>query len=286
MIAVFGATGTIGSQVVRHLLEQGAPVRAVARSQDKADGLAARGAEAVVADITDPQALQDALRGADHVFLVTPASQQQVELETTVVDALTGTSAHLVKLAAMGYDAVPADSAIALAANHARVVGHARSAGVPTTVLAPSGFMTNLLANAGALAQGTLPGSAGDGGISWIDPADVGAVAAHILTTPGHEGRSYDLTGPEVLSHAALAERVSTALGREVRYVDVPPEQFQAALESAGLDAWLASALTDLHQLYRSHAAEVLTDEVRKATGREPRSADDWLAEHRAALGG
>lgn len=284
MIVVFGATGTIGGQVLRQLQQQGAPVRAVTRSQQAAEAVAAGGTQAVVADITDPTALQDALRGADHVFLATPPSAGQVELETTVVDALVGTSAHLVKLAVLGYDAVPADRAVALAANHARIVEHAQKAGVSLTVLASSGFMTNLLAGAAAIAQGTLPSSAGAGGIAWIDPADVGAVAAHVLTTPGHEGRSYDLTGPEVLSHAELAERLSAVLGREVRAVDVPPEQFTAALTSAGLDRWLASALTELHQLYRAHGAEVVTGEVRKATGREPRSVDDWLAENRAAF--
>lgn len=286
MIVVFGATGTVGGHVLGALRAQGAPVRAVARSQHKADALADDGVQAVVADITDPTGLQDALRGADHVFLATPASAGQVALEGTVVDALAGTSAHLVKLAALGYDAVPADEGIALAANHARVVEHARQVGVALTVLAPTGFMTNLLGSAGTVAQGTLPGSAGDGGTAWIDPADVGAVAAHVLTTPGHEGRSYDLTGPEVLTHAQLAERLSAALGREVRYVDVPPPQFTAALQSAGLDAWLAAALTELQQLYRAHAAEVVTDEVRKATGRDARTVDDWLAEHRAAFTG
>ena len=284
MIVVLGATGTVGGHVLQALRAQGAPVRAVTRSQPRADALAADGVEAVLADITGPTDLQDALRGADHVFLATPASARQVELERAVVDALAGTSAHLVKLAALGYDAVPADRGIALAASHARVVDHAREVGVALTVLAPSGFVSNLLASASAIAQGTLPASAGDGGIAWIDPADVGAVAAHVLTTPGHEGRSYDLTGPEVLTHAQLAERLSAALGHEVRYVDVPPAQFTAALESAGLDPWLASALTELHQAYRAHAAEVVTDEVRTATGRDARTVDAWLAEHREAL--
>jgi NAD(P)H dehydrogenase (quinone) len=89
-----------------------------------------------------------------------------------------------------------------------------------------------------------------------------------------------------VLTHDALAERLSTALGREVRYVDVPPEQLTAGLRSAGLDDWTAVALTELQQVFRAHAAEVVTDEVRKATGRDARSVDEWLAEHRTAFSG
>ena len=279
MIVVFGSTGTIGSQVLRHLREQGAPVRVAVRSQ----GRAAAGVDAVVADLADPSTLPAALEGADHVFVATPASAKQVQLESALVDALAGTSAHLVKLAALGYDA---DSPIALGANHARVAAYARDREVPLTVIAPAGFTANLLASAATIRQGSLYGSSGDGGLSWVDPSDVGAVAAHVLTSDGHEGASYDVTGPEVLTHGQVAERLTAALGRDVVYVDVPAEQFAANLRGAGLDPWLADALTELNQSYRRHEAEVVTDEVTKASGRPARSVDDWLAEHLAELAG
>jgi uncharacterized protein YbjT (DUF2867 family) len=180
---------------------------------------------------------------------------------------------------------VPPEQAIALAANHARVVAHIRARGIPHTVLAPSAFMTNLLGSAGTVrADGALYGSAGDGGVSWVDPADIAAVAAHVLTSGGHEGASYTVTGPEALGYAAVAERIGAAIGRPVRYVDVPPEQFRQNLGSAGLPPWLADALTELEQLYRGHHAEAVTDEVQKATGRPPASFDDWLARHRDAF--
>lgn len=286
MILVFGSTGTIGSQVLRHLREHGAPVRAAVRSKDNVDALQGQGVDAVLADLADPATLPPALAGVEHVFLATPASARQVELESNLVDALAGSSTHLVKLAALGYDAAPADQAIAFAANHARVVDHAHRQDVALTVLAPSGFTSNLQTSASTIRQGTLYASAGNGGVSWVDPADVGAVAAHVLTSPGHEGASYPVTGPEVLTHALLAEQLTAALGREVRYVDVPADQFSQNLRSAGLDAWTADAVTELHQLYRAHAAEVVTDEVRKATGRAPRSVADWLAENKAAFAG
>ena len=283
MIVVFGSTGTIGGQVLAHLREQGAPVRAAVRTQQRAEPLAAAGVETVVADLTDPASLPAALDGADAVFVATPASTQQVELETNLVDALAGRGVHLVKLAALGYDV---EQPIALAANHARVVAHARDRDLPLTVLAPTGFTSNLLGSAATLAQGALYGSAGDGGFAWVDPYDVGAVAAHVLTSDGHEGASYDVTGPEVLTHAQVAEKVGGAIGRPVSYVDVPPEQYAASLRGAGLDGWFADALTELNQVYRRHEAEVVTQEVTKATGRPARSVDDWLTEHRVALTG
>ncbi len=281
MIVFFGATGTIGGQVLRQLREQGAEVRPVARSQAKADAL-----QGVVADLADPASLPAAVAGADHVFMSTSASPQQVQIESNLVDALAGTGTHLVKLGALGYDAVPVEQAIALSANHARVAASAREKGVPLTVLAPSGFMTNLLTSAATIRQGQLYASAGDGGLAWVDPADIGAVAAHVLTTPGHEGASYDVTGPEVLRYGQVAGLLTEALGRPVEYVDVPPEQFAGSLRGAGLDPWLADALDELNQLYRQHLAETVTDEVQKATGRPARSLADWLAENRAALTG
>lgn len=284
MIVVFGSTGTVGSEVLRQLDEQGAPVRAVVRSQDAADRLAGRGLEVVRADLADPASLPGALSGADHVFVATPASAEQVRIESNLIDALAGRSIHLVKLAALGFDAVPADQAIALAANHARIVDHARAQGVALTVLAPSGFTSNLLASAGTIAQGALYGSAGDGGVAWVDPVDVAAVAAHVLTSSGHEGASYSITGPDVLTFAQLAELLTAELGREVSYVDVPAGQFAQTLQGAGLDGWTAQALDELHQLYRAHASEVVTDEVAKATGREARSAQQWLADHAASF--
>lgn len=285
MIMIFGATGTIGGEVLRHVVELGVPVRAAVRSPERAAALGVPGVETVVADLADPASLTAALADVDHVFVATPASDRQVELESGLVDAAAAAPRrpHVVKLAAIGYDA-PGDG-IALGINHAQVVARLREADVPHTVLAPSGFMSNLLGDAASLRDGsTLYASSGDGGLSWIDPADIGAVAAHVLTTPGHEGASYTVTGPEVLTGADVAERLSALLGRPITYVDVPAQAYRATLDSYGLPPWLAAALTELQQLYRAHAAEVVTDEVEKATGRPATSLTDWLARHHEAF--
>jgi uncharacterized protein YbjT (DUF2867 family) len=284
VILVLGGTGTVGGAVLRALDAAGVPARAVVRDPARAGTLGGPAAETAVADLADPATLGPALDGVEAVFLVTPASARQVDLENGVVDAAADRGVRVVKLAALGWDEAPADQLIRLALNHARVVEHLRERDVPHTVLAPAGFDTNFLGSAATVRQGQLYASAGDGAVAWIDPDDIGAVAAHVLAGPGHEGASYDLTGPELLTHAQLAGVFGEVLGREVRYVDVPAGQFAGNLRQAGLDDWTAQALDELNQVYRAHGAELVTDEVEKATGRPPRSFRDWLVEHRAAF--
>ena len=122
-------------------------------------------------------------------------------------------------------------------------------------------------------------------------PASAGTVTAVdgtlvTLTTSevfrGDVAEQVQVTAPS----ADLAELLSAELGRRVQYVDVPGEQFAETLQAAGLDAWTAAALTELHQLYRAHASELVTDEVHTATGRAPRSVADWLTDNKTSFTG
>jgi uncharacterized protein YbjT (DUF2867 family) len=120
-----------------------------------------------------------------------------------------------------------------------------------------------------------------------VDTRDVAAVAAVALTEPGHAGASYDVTGPEAVSYADLAAKLTAALGRPVSYVDTPDDAVRQALLSAGLSEWFAGALVGLYQDYRrsgagGYAAEV-TNTVTRLTGRAPRTLDELLAEPPAA---
>jgi uncharacterized protein YbjT (DUF2867 family) len=287
MKLVIGGTGTVGGEVLRQLAASGTPVRALVRTQARAEKLHGGPDEVVVADLTDRGSLGPALDGVDGVFLATPGAPGQQDLEQNLLDAVTAadTPPHVVKLAALGYDAVPPEQGIRFGASHARVVQRIRELGLPHTVLAPSGFMVNFLGSATTVRENhALYGSAGDGAVSWIDPVDIGAVAVHVLTSDGHDGASYALTGPELLSFGQVAERLSAGLGRDVRYVDLSAESYGQALRSAGVDEWTATALVELHEVYRAHQAEVVTDDVRALTGRSPSSFDAWLERHRGAF--
>lgn len=135
--------------------------------------------------------------------------------------------------------------------------------------------MQNFLMSAQPVAeQGMLYGMTGEGRVGYVDTRDIAAVAAHVLTSPGHQGASYTLTGPEVLSAAEVAKRLSAAIGRQVLYVDVGPDAFRQALAGAGLPGWLIDALIVSNTLLAAGHGATVTDEVARLTGRPRRRSN------------
>lgn len=283
MILLTGATGNVGSHLLSDLCRGGHSVRALVRSAEKADNLRGYDCETAAGDFDDPGSLHRALAGVDRLFLLSPAGERMAEQEKAVVDAAAAAHAtvRVVKLAAAGYH----EGRTALGAQHSAVVEHLRASGLPHTVIAPSVFMQNTLAWAGTISEtGQFPLPAGEGAVSLVDARDVAAVAAHVLTSDGHEGASYTVTGPEALTYTQVAERFTSALGKPVRYQDVPPTAAREAMVAGGMSPWLADSLVELTALLRSGGAAGTTDEVQKATGRPARSFDDFLRDHMSAF--
>jgi uncharacterized protein YbjT (DUF2867 family) len=277
-VLVTGATGNVGSAVVRELLERGAAVRAFVR--DPAAALP-EGVELAVGDFEDPSSIRAALDGVDRVFLSSADGPRKVEHETAVIDAAAGVEL-VVKASTLsarpGSPLKPFDW-------NGRSEAHLRGSGVPSVVLASGFYMTNLLAAAEPVrAQGVLPAPAGQGRIAMIDPRDVGAVAAAVLTGSGHEGRTYRLTGPEAIGYRQLASELAKATGAPVEYVDVPPDAAREGLAASGMPDWLVDHLDGAFALLRDGALEETTDTVRVITGRDPRSFAEFARDHAEAF--
>jgi len=261
-----------------------APARALVRSPEKADSIERLGLEAALGDFEQPDTLDAAMTGCDHLFLLSPPSPHQPEQERNAIDAAKRAGVgHVVALSVLGSSP---DASVAFGRWHGEIDRHLAESGLPHTLLLPSGFMQNFLASAQTVAeQGVLYGMTGETRVSYIDTRDVAAVAARVLTSPGHEGKAYALTGPEALSGDEVAERLSAATGRQVRYVDVPPDTFRA-LAGAGLPGWLVDRLIELNTMMGAGHAAGVTDEVATLLGRQPRTFEQFAAEHRAAFGG
>jgi uncharacterized protein YbjT (DUF2867 family) len=109
---------------------------------------------------------------------------------------------------------------------------------------------------------------------------DIAAVAVKTLTEDWHEGKAYTLTGPEALTNARVAEILSEDTGREIRYVDLPLDQFKQALLAAGVPEWSANALIELEQFYRRGGASAVTGDVEQLLGRKPISFEQFSRDY------
>lgn len=282
MIVVIGATGQVGSRVVRGLRERGAPVRALVRSRERGAAAEAAGAELAIGDATDADALDAVLAGAERVFWALAGDADLVELETNVVDAtVRAGSPPAVKLSVIAAD--PA-SPVRLIAAHGRIEDVLGEAGVPHTLLRPNDFMQNAFGWAPMFAEGTVHLPVADAHIASVDVDDVAAAAVAALTEEGHEGRTYELSGPDAPTRREQVAILAAAAGREVEIVPITHEQAREAMLGAGLPEWRADGLTELHAFYDAGRAGTPASGVREATGREPRSWSDFAREHAEAF--
>jgi uncharacterized protein YbjT (DUF2867 family) len=274
LFLVTGATGNVGRRVVSELRSRGAAVRAFVRDPAKAAEILPGDVEVAVGDFTAPDSLGRALTGVQRVFLTSANGPDEVAHETAVIDAAAAASVTLlVKLSALGAEV---GSPLPGLDWHGQIEQHLQQSGLPSVVLQANLFMSNLLASADAIAGGALPAPADDGVVSFVDPADVAAVAAAVLI----EGRALSeplvLTGPAAVSHAEIAAELADVLGHPVRYIDLPPAAAHQAFLDGGLPPWLVAHLDGVYALIRNGSLAVATDTVQRNLDRPAHSIGEW----------
>jgi uncharacterized protein YbjT (DUF2867 family) len=223
------------------------------------------------------------MAGADKLFLLSSPHPDAVTWHRNAIDAARTSGVRLVvRSSILGADhGSPAE----FISSHSDADRYLEDSGLDHVILRPNEFLQNVPESVipSITPTGDFYGNAGDSRVSMVDTRDVAAVAAVVLTEEGHAGGQYDLTGPEAISNADVAAKLSTALGRSVNYVDVPDNAVREALLKAGLNPWFADALVGLFEDYRHSGtdgyASAVTDTVERLTGRPPRSLDDLLAE-------
>jgi uncharacterized protein YbjT (DUF2867 family) len=282
-ILVTGATGNTGRAIVDALAERGAPVRAMVRTEADRSKLRA-GVEVVVADFDEPAAVAAALEGAERAYLVTPSSGQAEEQQKRFADlaAKAGTR-HLVVLSQLGSDE---HSPVRFLRYHAAVEQHVRNLGIGYTFLRPNLYLQGLLMFAGSIStEGTFFAPIGDARVSAVDVRDIAEVAAVALTKAGHEGATYTLTGPEAITHSQIAAALTAALGRTVRFIDVPPEAFADNIRGL-LPSWQVDGLLEDYAHYRRGEAAEGSPAIAQITGTAPRSVEQFARDYAAVFAG
>lgn len=280
MILVTGATGKVGSETVRLLRQREMPVRALVRNPEKAAALAQAGAEIAVGDLEAPLTLDEAMKGITTVVLVSPGMPAQ-ELNVVHSAARAG-AGHVVKITSNA----SADSPIARRRWQAEIEAGLIASGLGHTLLRSNAYMQNTLALAPAIAKTSSFGSStGTGRLGMIDTRDVGAVAAEIAASPvPHEGKTYWLTGPELLSYSDVAEVLSTVLGRPITYRQLSYSGDKEAMIRAGLPEPVAEMNAQAFGLVAAGDAAWVTEDVPSLLGRPARSFEQFATDHAAAF--
>jgi uncharacterized protein YbjT (DUF2867 family) len=283
MIIVTGAGGTVGREVVAKLRETDTPFRACFNSASKADEARAAGIDAAVLDFARPESLAPAIAGGTTLFLLSPSGRTELELNALAAARRAGIR-WIVKLSAWG---APGEG-YRFARGHHAIEREIEQSGLAFTFLRPNGFMQNsLTAYAPTVRkEGAFYAPAGDARVSFIDVRDIGRVAATVLSGSGHEGKAYGLSGPEAPTHAEIAEKLSSTLGKAVRYVNLPDDAYLRVLGASGLDADTARAIVDLYGYYRRGEAAAVLPDVEQITGRSPITFECFIHDHLAAFGG
>jgi uncharacterized protein YbjT (DUF2867 family) len=276
MIVVIGGTGRTGRQVVAQLAERDRPVRVVSRGFNAPVSPAV---DAVLADLADPASLEPALRGAEAVFLVWPFTSPEMtaDLAPKVAEIAARHAPRVVYLSAQAAGEQPG-SFWALAE---RAI---EDSGAEWTFLRPTGFAANTLMWADQIRSGDV--------VRWpfataaralIDERDIAAVAVRALTEDGHAGARYALSGPEVLTQAEQLAAIGRALGRNLRWEEMPRQAALEALSQAWGDQAFAETALDSWEWFTDHP-ETVTSGVQDVTGSPAGHFADWASANAAAF--
>ncbi|MGW1049205.1 SDR family oxidoreductase [Streptomyces sp. NPDC002521] len=277
MILVTGASGNVGKALLESLQACGAATRAAYRDPRTTDRVIESGGRAVTLDLAVPDTLGPALDGVDTVFLLGATGPAQTTLELNMVEAARRAGARVVKLSVWRAD----EELTPIARLHRPVEEALIASGLPWTLLRPNFHLQNFLRQPSVREAGELRLPLVTAPISFIDTGDIARVAAHVLTTDGHDGRVYDLTGPKALTYAEAAAEFSDVLGKPVRYVGPADDEARAMMLARGVPEFQADALIEVARAYRYGGADTVTSTVTDLTGRAPLGFADFVRQNR-----
>ncbi|WP_433593836.1 NAD(P)H-binding protein [Nocardia sp. CA-145437] len=283
MIVITGATGTIGSEVVRLLAERDVKVRAVTRNPEQARVPA--GVEVVRGDYADTDSMAAAFAGAEAAFLVGLLGPDYVELDRALVAAARAAGVRrLVKLSAIG----TGDPELGRVGTwHLPGEQAVRESGVDWTILRPSSFASNTRSWVAPIQTGQpVPNMTGAGAQGVVDPRDVAAVAAEVLLSDDHAGRIYTLTGPAALTTHHQAAVLAAALDRAVEVTDIPLDVARGFMLESGMSEEYADGALAGQAFVRDGGNAIVTGDVEQVLGHAPRTYADWVRHHRTEFGG
>jgi uncharacterized protein YbjT (DUF2867 family) len=289
MILVTGAAGLSGSAIIKEFSINRVPVRALVRDGAKADTIAGLpGVELAIGDMARAETLGAALEGVDRALLISSATPDMVDTQTAFIDACKSMGVSTVvkfsgREAGVGFDA----SAFPFTRMHEDIEDYLETSGLAWTHLRPSQFMQVYLRAAATIAdKGVLPLPHEDIALSPVDILDVAKIAFGVLRRSHHENVSLDITGPEALNMAEIADIIGKAIDKPVRYQPIDAETHRRGMVAAGLPPFLVDALGKQAAERRRHPQSHVDLEAHRAFGVEPTTFEQFANRHAAHFGG
>jgi (4-alkanoyl-5-oxo-2,5-dihydrofuran-3-yl)methyl phosphate reductase len=279
-ILVTGSTGNVGSRLVRHLLSRGQPVRAFTRKGDAArfDSRV----EIATGDFKDKASLRKALDGVSRMYLLAAGLDLEQNEANAIEAAKEAGLELLVKHSVAGAQYKATDIPRWHRAGEERI----EASGLPYTFLRPGSFDSNALYWVSTIqSHDTVYDALGKTSLPTIDPEDIAEAAATVLTTPGHAGKVYELSGPESITTEQQVAILASVLGRPLKYVNVPDSAAREGMLGMGMPAGYVEAMIGLIQTLRGIGHIDPTGDVKALLGREPRTFKQWAEANSAAFG-
>jgi NAD(P)H dehydrogenase (quinone) len=284
---VTGASGHLGRRVVELLLEKGAgKIVAGTRKPEKLADLAARGVVVRQADFEDPQGLTAALVGVDSVLIISTDAidrpgRRLAQHRAAVAAAVSAGVKHAVYTSMPN----PETSPVVFAPDHLGTEQALKASGMSWTILRDCWWIDYQIPTlAAAVASGQLISATGQGGAPYVTREDCAQTAAAALASPDTGNKTWNITGPDLVTYADLASLAGELSGRPVTYVPVTPEERTAQLIAAGTPEFIAKLLVSSQVAISQGKMGTPTTAVKELTGRVPTSVREFLSKHRAAL--
>jgi NAD(P)H dehydrogenase (quinone) len=280
VIAVTGATGGLGGRVARRLAERGVRQRLVVRDPGRAPELA--GAEVAAGSYDDPDGLRRAFEGAAALFMVSASEDpDRLRLHANVVDAAVAAGVERVVYTSF-YGAGP-ECTFTFGRDHWHTEQRIEGSGLRHTFLRDNLYIDFLPLLVGA--DGVIRGPAGDGRVAAVARDDIAEVAVAVLAEDGggHDGRTYDMTGPEALTMDEVAGELSRAAGRAVTYRNETMEEAYASRASYGAPDWEVAGWVTTYAAIANGDLEAVSGDVAAVTGHPPLSLAEFLRDNPAS---
>lgn len=280
-VAIVGASGQLGRCTLDAVLDRGVAAQdvvAAVRTPDKLREYAARGVGVRAADYNDPGTLRSAFEGVERVLLtpsLDPPGRRCVQYENAIGAARDAGVIHL-----LHYGVVPTvpESRFVVTPFLLFAESALRTSGLAWTILRNSLYADPIAEWVGDIVKmGTIPYPTRDGRCAFVSRADIGRAGAAALTTDGHEGRIYNLTGPAALSTAELCEILARVTGETVVHREATDEDYLRACLADGTPEHFARLLLTLYWAIRDGHCDVVTNDIEALTGRPAQSLEDYL---------